>query len=81
LVVNLHSDPFEEASVSGDLHIWKWRIDRLYMLLPAGALVGRFMKTMIEFPPRQSPESWTLGAMLEKPRKNAEALKTGAHPG
>ena len=51
------------------------------MLVPAGALIAQFMQSMLEFPPRQSPESWTPGAMLEEMRKKAEALKTGAHPG
>ena len=80
-LMNLRSDPFEEADVSGDLHYWEWRIAHLYMLVPAGAIIGEFMKTMAEFPPRQSPESWTPGAMLEKLQKNAEALKAAAHPG
>jgi arylsulfatase len=80
-LMNLRSDPFEEADVSGDFHYWAWRIEHLYMLVPAGAIIGQFMKTMEEFPPRQSPESWTPGAMLEKLRKNAEALKASAHPG
>jgi arylsulfatase A-like enzyme len=81
LLVNLRTDPFEEASLSADLYLWKWRIDHIYMLLPAGAIVGEFMKTMIEFPPRQSPESWTPEAMLEGIRKKAEALKAAAHAG
>ncbi len=51
------------------------------MLLPAGALVAKYMQTMMEFPPRQSPESWTPEQMMEKLKKNAEALKAAAHPG
>jgi len=81
LLVNLRSDPFEEASISGDLYHWKWRVDHLFMLLPAGALVGQFLQTMVEFPPRQSPESWTPQEMLAKLKRNAEALKAGASPG
>jgi len=80
-IMNLRTDPFEEADISADLHYWEWRIAHLYMLVPAGAIIGEFMKSMAEFPPRQSPESWTPGAMLEKLRKNAEAMKAGAHPG
>jgi arylsulfatase len=79
--MNLRSDPFEDADVSGDLNYWKWRIDHMYLLVPAGALIAQFMQTMLEFPPRQSPESWTPGAMLENMRKRAEALKAAAHPG
>jgi arylsulfatase A-like enzyme len=78
-LVNLRTDPFEEAQHS--VHYWAWRVEHLYMLVPAGAIVAEFMKSMVEFPPRQSPESWTPGAMLENMRKNAEALKAAAHPG
>ncbi len=78
---NLRSDPFEEADVSGDVYYKKWRADRVFMLLPAGALVAQYMQTMVEFPPRQSPDSWSPEAMMEKLRKNAEALKASAHAG
>jgi arylsulfatase A-like enzyme len=81
MLINLRSDPFEEAELSGDMYYWKWRADRVYMLLPAGALVGEFMKTMLEFPPRQTPETFTPEAMMEKLRQQAEALKKAAHPG
>jgi arylsulfatase A-like enzyme len=78
---NLRSDPFEEADISGDVYYKKWRADRVFMLLPAGALVAQYMQTMIEFPPRQSPDSWSPEAMMEKLKKNAEALKAAAHAG
>src|SRR6266540_4165866 len=78
---DLRGDPFENADVAGDLYYQKWRADRLYALVPAGALVAQWMQTMIEFPPRQSPESWTPEAMIEKVRKNAEALNHATHPG
>ena len=63
------------------MHYWNWRADRVFMLLPAGALVAQYMQTMMEFPPRQSPESWTPEQMMEKLKKNAEALRAAAHPG
>jgi arylsulfatase len=81
LLVNLRSDPFEEADLSGDMYYWKWRADRVFMLLPAGAIVAEYLKTMIEFPPRQSSESWTPEQMMEKLKKNAAALQAAAHPG
>ena len=81
MLVNLRADPFENAEVAADLFYKKWRADRVFMLLPAGALVAQYMQTMLEFPPRQSPDSWSPGAMMEKLKKNAEALKAAAHPG
>jgi arylsulfatase A-like enzyme len=79
-LVNLRTDPFEEADISS-IYYWKWRMDRVFMLAPAGAIVGQFMQSMVEFPPRQSPESWTPEAMMEELKKKAEALKTGSHRG
>jgi arylsulfatase len=80
-LVNLRSDPFEEADISGTVFYWKWRADHMFILTPAGALVAQWMQTLAEFPPRQSPESWSPAAMIEKLKKNAEALKAGAFPG
>jgi arylsulfatase len=81
VLVNLRTDPFENAEVAGNVNYNKWRVDRAFALAPAGALIAQFMQTMVEFPPRQSPESWTPEAMMEEMKKKAEALKSGAHRG
>jgi len=78
---NLRTDPFENADVSGDLGYQRWRADRLFALAPAGALIAQYMQTMVEFPPRQSPESWSPNEMLEKLKKNAQAINHGTSPG
>jgi len=79
-LVNLRTDPFEEADIAS-IKYWEWRIERVFMLVPAGALIAQFMQTMMEFPPRQSPDNWSPEAMMEGMRKRAEALKSAAHPG
>ena len=79
-LMNLRTDPFEDADIAS-YHYWAWRQDRMYMLVPAGALVGQFMQSLADFPPRQSPESWSPQAMMDGLRRTAEALKTGAHAG
>jgi arylsulfatase len=76
---NLKTDPFEQADVSGDLGYQRWRADRLFVLAPIGSLVAQWMQTLMEFPPRQSPESWSPNSMLEKLKEKAEALKRGVH--
>jgi arylsulfatase len=81
MLVNLRSDPFENAEVAADVYYNKWRADRVFMLVPAGALVAQYMQTMMEFPPRQSPESWSPAGMLEKLKEKAAALNTAAHRG
>jgi hypothetical protein len=40
--------------------------------------LSALVKTMVEFPPRQSPGSWTPEQMMEKLKKNAAALKAAA---
>ena len=54
---NLRSDPFEEADHSIDY--WHWRLDHLFVLVPAQELVGNFMATFKEYPPSQKVGSWS----------------------
>jgi hypothetical protein len=65
LIQNLRMDPFERAheeSISCD----KWGADRLFVLVPAQAIVGEFLGTFKEFPPRQKPGSFSLDRVLEE---------------
>jgi arylsulfatase A-like enzyme len=80
-VVNLRSDPFENASVSGDLSYKQWRIDRIFLLLPAAALVSQYMQTLMQFPPRQRPDSFTVGDVMEKLEAHRKALEVGSGGG
>jgi len=80
-LVNLRSDPFEEADISGTMFYWKWRADRVFALAPAGALIGQYMRTMMEFPPRQRPESWSVGDVMEKLQRHKEAVESGSAVG
>ena len=50
----------------------------MFVFVPAQALVGEFLKTFAEFPPRQKPSSFSIGDALEKARKQAEAMATAA---
>lgn len=79
-IVNLRSDPFEEADIASFNYL-NWGVAHLFMLVPAIALVTEYMKTMAEFPPRQSPDSWTPKDVMEQLRKRAAAIKSAAHPG
>jgi len=75
-LVNVRTDPFEEADISS-MFYWKWRMDRVFALAPAGALVGQYIQTLTEFPPRQRPESWSVGDVMEKLQRHKEALESG----
>ena len=50
---NLRSDPFERGDEDGLMFYDKWMADRAFLLVPAQAIVGEFLKTFKEFPPRQ----------------------------
>ena len=68
-IFNLRTDPFEEGSHSWDS--WKWRADRLFLLVPAQEYVGKFLSTFVEYPPSQKPGSFSLDAALENLSKGA----------
>ena len=74
---NLRSDPFENADIASQMYYTKWRGDRFFMLLPAGALVQQWLQTLAEFPPRQRPEHWGVGDVLDKLEEKRKALETG----
>jgi len=50
-------------------------------LVPAQAIVGEFLKTFQEFPPRQRPASFSIDQALEKARKNQDAMSRAAGAG
>ena len=73
---NLRSDPFERATEDATMFYQKWSADRMFLLVPAQALVGQFLKTFEEFPPRQKPGSFSIDEALEKARQNEHAMAT-----
>ena len=65
MLVDLHADPFERAEYeAGDYA--HWRLDRLYLLVPAQAFVGQWLQSFREFPPRQKPASFSLEQVMQK---------------
>jgi arylsulfatase len=64
-VENLRMDPFERAHHESMLY-GKWMFDRIFVLVPAQAIVGNFLKTFAEFPPRQKPGSFSLDRVMEE---------------
>ena len=64
-VFNIRSDPFEEADEIG-MGYTRWRAEHLFVLVPAQVFVGQFLQTFQEFPPRQTPASFTIDQVMEK---------------
>jgi arylsulfatase len=61
---NLRSDPFETADREG-MDYDRWRLEHIFLLVPAQQYVGRFLSTFREFPPRQKVGSFGIDQVLE----------------
>ncbi len=60
----LRGDPFERADHEG-IGYDRWRIDHLFLLVPAQAYVATWLRSFQEFPPRQKPASFSLDRVME----------------
>jgi len=73
-IFNLRADPFEKGDLVG-MDYKHWRIDRLFLLVPAQEYVGKFLATFKEYPPSQSAGSFS----LEKVLKSLQDAGTSGH--
>jgi arylsulfatase len=62
---NLRTDPFERADTTSNTY-WDWYMSKAYMILAAQSIVGDFLATFGEFPPRQKAASFTIDQAMEK---------------
>jgi arylsulfatase len=62
---NLRADPFERADHEG-IDYERWRLDRVFLLVPAQAYVANFLQSFKDFPPRQKPASFNLDQVLQQ---------------
>ena len=60
---DLHADPFERAEYEG-IDYSHWRLDRVYLIVPAATYVGQWLSSFKEFPPRQTPASFNLNQVM-----------------
>ena len=65
LLFNLRRDPFEKAQHSSNTYN-DWFLDRAFVVVPIQALAARFLQTMQEYPPSQTPGSFNLSTIEEK---------------
>ena len=63
-IFNLRRDPYENAPITSNTY-YDWLIDRVYLLVPAQAYVGNFLKTFKDCPPRQKAVSFSLVKVLK----------------
>ena len=70
VVVNLREDPFERYYFESQMFV-RWAGDKLWMFVPAQAVVGMFVESFKEYPPSQKSGSFSVDQVLQ-------ALQTGA---
>jgi len=64
-IFNLRLDPYERADITSNTY-YDWTMQRVFLLVPAQALVKDFVDTFKEFPPRQKPASFSVEQVLEQ---------------
>ena len=73
-IFNLRTDPFERADITSNTY-WDWMIDRAFMLYPMADIVGGFLSTFLEYPPRMEPASFT----VDQVKARIEAAISSGH--
>ncbi len=69
LLFNLRRDPFERAQHNSNTYN-DWFIDRVFVIVPIQGMAAKFLATMKDYPPSQSPGSFNL-TKIEEQLKNA----------
>ena len=62
---NLRTDPFERADMTSNTY-WDWYIDRVFLLVPAQAIVGRVPEHVQGLPAAQKAASFTIDQVQAK---------------
>ncbi len=64
-LVNLRSDPFERA-MDESVGYGLWATKRMYAISGAAFVTTNFLKTFLDYPPRQEPGSFNVDKIMEK---------------
>jgi arylsulfatase len=64
-IFNLRTDPYERADITSNTY-WDWLLAHAWLVLPAQAFVGQMLQSLAEFPPSQTPASFTINQVMEK---------------
>jgi arylsulfatase len=62
---NLRLDPYERADITSNTY-YQWILENGYLVIAASTVVGEFLKTFKDFPPRQKAASFTIDQAMEK---------------
>jgi arylsulfatase len=70
LIFNLRTDPYERAQITSNTY-YDWLIDHAFLLVPAQAYVGKFLTTFKDYPPSQTPASFSIDQVMQKLQEGA----------
>jgi len=65
---NLRMDPYERAEITSNTYN-DYLFKRSFLVVPAQAIVSKFVETFKEFPPRQKPSSFSVDQIMEQLQK------------
>jgi len=66
-ISNLRADPYEFAvPTNASWNYQEWMFRRSYLFVPAQGIVGKFVKSFKDYPPRGLPASFSVGDALKK---------------
>ena len=63
-IFDLLADPFERGDASFEYDDWMAR--RAFLIVPTQAVIGKWLESFKEFPPRQKPASFNLDDVMSK---------------
>jgi arylsulfatase len=64
-IFNLRTDPYERADITSNTY-FDWLLDHAWLCIPAQTYVAQMLPTLVEFPPSQTPASFSLEQVLAK---------------
>jgi arylsulfatase len=62
---NLRTDPFERAEITSNTY-YDWMLDRVCLIIPSQRIVGDFLRTFMQYPPRMKAATFTVDQVLAK---------------
>lgn len=65
LIFNLRRDPYEFATITSNTY-YDWLLDHAFLLVPAQDIVGEFLATFKDYPPRMKAASFSLDKVMEQ---------------
>jgi arylsulfatase len=62
---NLRRDPFEKAKIGANVYE-DWYIDRAFLMGPMQIVASKFLLTLKDYPPSQTPGDWSLHSLEQQ---------------